>query len=355
MNSKEALEFINNMFVKKNKQVLNDLETSLFLGIWQHKSYKDIASQVDYSEQHLREAGANLCKKITEEIGIKVSKRNFKNPIEHQYQQLYAQVLSLQKSIAEPTNLAQQDESEPTSIPQQNYNPFIPLQGRVNPQQFFAREREMRRIFEAFNSGSSIALIGKKGLGKSSLLWRICQQVKTFVESPCQAVFLDLNLVDDEDDFYSALCNEIGIPNSKGHMLARNLRNCRIILATDNVGNITSKGFSRHVFEQLRGLAEGSDPFFRLILAARVPLNELFNDSHNQGNTSPLEGICQEENIEPWDENTIRAFIASRLSMTSVSFTREEIEELVQESGGHPQRLMQLCHQTYAQYVEYLQ
>jgi chromosomal replication initiation ATPase DnaA len=351
MNSKESLEFINNMFVQKNKQVLNDLETSLFLGMWQHQSYKDIACQVDYSEQHLREAGASLCKKITEEIGIKVSKRNFNNPIEHQYQQLYVEVSSSQKSIAKQTNLAQRYESEPTSLPQQNYNPFIPLQGRVYRQQFFAREREIQRIFEAFNSGSSVALIGKKGLGKSSLLWAICQQLKTFFTSPCQAVFLDLNLIHDEDDFYSALCNEIGIPKSKGYILARNLRNCRIILATDNVGNITSKGFSRHVFEQLRGLAEGSDPFFRLILAARVPLNELFNESHNQGNTSPLEGICQEENIEPWDENTVRAFIASRLSMTSVSFTREEIKQLVQESGGHPQRLMQLCHQTYAQYV----
>ncbi|WP_292840523.1 hypothetical protein [Nostoc sp. NMS8] len=41
--------------------------------------------------------------------------------------------------------------------------------------------------------------------------------------------------------------------------------------------------------------------------------------------------------------------------MTNVSFTREEINQLVQESGGHPQRLMQLCHQTYAQYLEDLQ
>jgi hypothetical protein len=38
--------------------------------------------------------------------------------------------------------------------------------------------------------------------------------------------------------------------------------------------------------------------------------------------------------------------------MTSVRFTEEEISQLLQLSGGHPRRLMQLCYQNYARYVE---
>jgi hypothetical protein len=135
-------------------------------------------------------------------------------------------------------------------------------------------------------------------------------------------------------------------------MLTRNLRNRRVLLALDNVEKMTRKGFSRHVFEQLRGLAEGSDAPLRLILAAREPLDDLFNDNQDECKTSPLAGICQEENINPWGEATVRAFIEARLAMTSVSFTEEEIIQLIQESRGHPQRLIQLCYQIYARYLE---
>jgi hypothetical protein len=232
-------------------------------------------------------------------------------------------------------------------------NPFVPQQGRVdNIELFFNREREIRRVFEVLNSGSSVALIGEEGIGKSSLLWAICQQAESCLHSPRQSVFLDLNLVHDENDFYSALCHEVGIPESKDYSLTRNLRDRRILLAIDNVGKMTWVGFTRGVRDRLRGLAEGSNAPLKLILAASEPLERLFNDSQDEGKTSPLAGICQEENLKPWDETTARAFIEARLAMTSVRFTEEEIIQLVQESGGHPRRLMQLCYETYSRYVE---
>jgi hypothetical protein len=161
-----------------------------------------------------------------------------------------------------------------------------------------------------------------------------------------------LNLVHDENDFYSALCHEVGIDESKDYRLSRNLRDRRILLAIDNVGKMTWVGFTRGVRDRLRGLAEGSTAPLKLILAASEPLERLFNDSQDEGKTSPLAGICQEENLKRWDETTARAFIEARLAMTSVRFTEEEIIQLVQESCGHPRRLMQLCYQTYSRYVE---
>ncbi|MFN6531350.1 CHAT domain-containing protein [Nostoc sp. ChiSLP03a] len=230
-------------------------------------------------------------------------------------------------------------------------NPFIPQQGRVeDPQLFFGREREIGRIFEVLNSGSSVALIGEEGIGKSSVLWAICQQAETHLKR--QQVFLDLNWLHDENEFYGALCYEVGISESKGYMLTRNLRDKRVLLAIDNVGKLTWSGFTRQVRDQLRGLAEGRDASLRLILAASEPLDKLFNDSQDNGKTSPLAGICQEENVKAWDETRVRAFIASRLAMTSVRFTEREIIQLIQESGGHPQKLMRLCDRTYLRYME---
>ncbi len=193
-----------------------------------------------------------------------------------------------------------------------------------------------------------MALIGAEGIGKSSLLWAICQAAETKLYTPRQPVFLDLNNVDNEDEFYSELCYEIGITESKIN-LKRNLKNHRVLLAIDNVGKLTRNGFTRNVRDRLRGLAEGNSACLKLIVAATEPLDSLFNDSPNGG--SPLASICQEEIIKPWDETIARNFINSRLATTSVQFTEDEINQLIQESGGHPRRLMQLCYQVFARYL----
>ena len=352
MDSKEALEFINSLFDEKTKPILNELEESLFLGFWEGITYTEITAKAFLSDQYVREAGAKLCKRIKEDFGIDVKKKNFKNPIERRYkQQVLGQDSPLQLN---PNTLGMT--SPPTPLLRgegSNSNPFVPQQGKVDSlQQFFNRDREIRRVFEVVNSGSSVALIGEEGIGKSSLLWKICQLAESYLQSPRQSVFLDLNLVHDELDFYCALCHEVGIPEGSDYSLTRNLRDRRILLAIDNVGKMTWVGFTRGVRDRLRGLAEGSNAPLKLILAASEPLERLFNDSQDEGKTSPLVGICQEENLKPWDETTARAFIDARLAMTSVRFTEEEIIQLVQESGGHPRQLMQLCYQTYSRYLE---
>ncbi|MGJ5632174.1 nSTAND1 domain-containing NTPase [Nostoc sp. CALU 1950] len=272
--------------------------------------------------------------------------------------ELFALFLKYKPELLVSTEKVIKDRSEFTreGTPIVTNNPFIPFSGRVEDSQlFFGREREIRRVFEVLNSGSSVALIGDEGTGKSSLLWAICQKAENYLLSSRQPIFLDLNLLHNESQFYSDLCYEIGIPESKDYQLTRNLRSLKILLAIDNVGKLTSEGFSRQIRDYLRGLAEGSNAPLKLILAATEPLNNLFNDSQEQGNTSPLAGICQEEHIHPWDEATMRAFITSRLAKTSVSFTEEEIMQLIQESGGHPRKLMQLCYRTYSRYAESLQ
>jgi hypothetical protein len=232
-------------------------------------------------------------------------------------------------------------------------NPFIHKTGRVDdPQLFFGRDLEIKRVFEVLNSNGSVALIGEEGIGKSSLLWAICHQAENLLFSPRQPIYLDLNGVRDEDDFYTALCEEVGIPKNQGTLLTRDLKKYKLLLAIDNVGKMSCEGFTPQRRGYLRGLAEGQNSPFKLIVAASKPLDKLFNDSQDEVNTSPFSGIFQQENIKPWDATIARAFIEARLAMTSAHFTEEAISKLVQESSGHPRRLMQLCYQNYARYVE---
>ena len=95
-------------------------------------------------------------------------------------------------------------------------NPFIPLNGIIeHPWLFFNREGEINSIFEVLNSGSSVAIIGEGGVGKSSLLKAIAQKADKYLEKPRKSIYIDLQNIQSDDDFYTALCEKVGIEISR--------------------------------------------------------------------------------------------------------------------------------------------
>jgi hypothetical protein len=131
-----------------------------------------------------------------------------------------------------------------------------------------------------------------------------------------------------------------------------------LLLLLDQFEKMAWDGFTNQVRGQLRGLAEGTNAHLRLVVAACTSLDTLFPDSQDKNMTSPFKGICIEENLKQWDEKICREFIVSRLQASwltpvaqPVNFTEAEIAELIAKSGGYPQKLMQLCYQTYARYI----
>lgn len=365
MTPEEAFDFVNGLFIDKTHSSLNCTERKVFIGIYKGLSYERISEETHYKYQSIRDIGSELLKKLKNTFEIKVNKRNLQLTIEHLWKQHSEKSQFSQKPLTELTNPAVEEILPPVSPAQLEANlitkntlgnPFIPQHGRIDdPQHFFNRHREINRVFELLNSNSSVALIGEEGIGKSSLLLEICRQSENRLLSPRKSIYLDLNEIHNEDDFYSDLCEKISISNSKGYTLTRALRQHRLLLLIDNAGKMTWDGFTRNIRNYLRGLAEGSDAPLRLILAAGEPLDQLFQDSQDEGKTSPLAGICLEEHLKPWDEVTARAFIESRLKTSSERFTEEEITQLLQKSAGHPRQLMQLCYRTYARYMEQVQ
>ena len=240
--------------------------------------------------------------------------------------------------------------------PNINYNnPFFPLSGRIDkPQFFFGRKREIRAVFDTLNSGSSVAIIGERAIGKSSVLQAIYREAPTQLRYARQPIYIDLQIVCDEDDFYGDLCHKAGIEKAKGGNLSRALESNPLLLLLDEVENMTWDGFTNPTRSLLRGLTEGYNPPLRLVIAARTSLDLLFPGTNM---TSPFKG--HEETLKQWDEEICREFIVSRLLADwltpvaqPVNFTEAEIAELIAESGGYPQKLMQLCYQTYDRYLK---
>ena len=232
----------------------------------------------------------------------------------------------------------------------QTQNPFLPLNGVVEkPEQSFNSESTLSRIFELLNSGSSVALIGERNIGKSSMLRAVQREAEERLYTFRQTVLIELNKVYSENDFYSALCEAANIQTCSGRELDRALNSKRLLLLLDELERISQENFSRRVREQLRGLAEGSDAPIKLVVAASTPLRRLFPDSHQEGMVSPFEDICIEEQLKPWSPQVVRAFIATRLAPTPVRFSDYEIAGLIATCGGRPKDLMQQCNALFRQ------
>ena len=111
---------------------------------------------------------------------------------------------------------------------------MIPLNGIIDrPELFFNPIQEIQRIFELLNNRNSVAVVGERAIGKSSLLIKIGRQAKTKLKSPRRAVYLNLLAIENEADFYSYLCDEIGIKVVSGYQLTRALNKQKLLLAID--------------------------------------------------------------------------------------------------------------------------
>ena len=230
-------------------------------------------------------------------------------------------------------------------------NPFMPLSGRIHdPDQVFDREREVDEALDLLHSGGGAALIGPAGVGKSSLLTRLLALAPRRLGLLWKPVYLNLQPIANEDEFYEELCRALGVPTCRGIRLQRALeeQTQRALLCLDEVEKMTWEGFDRGLRAELRGFAE--EGLLKLVLVARSPLDRLFPDS--EGTTSPLANLCHEVKVKEWDERTARAFLRQRLSGSGVQFTEEEIAQLIAASGGHPQRLMHEAHRLFNEKVK---
>lgn len=227
-------------------------------------------------------------------------------------------------------------------------NPFMPIfEPITDAAQVYGREADLRSIHNVLKSGGNVALIGESGVGKSSLLTLLCAQPPRISR---KAIRLDLSLIRSDAEFYSRLCELVGIADCHGYALSRALQSAgrRYLLCLDEVGKMTSDGFSRDLRLELRGYTQsdeqGVEAPLKLVLAAPQSLDRMFADS---GLVSPLANVCAEVRVGRWDEATCRGFIDARLSGSGVTFDKSQIAQLVHDSDGHPQRLVRAAFDLY--------
>lgn len=230
-------------------------------------------------------------------------------------------------------------------------NPFG-KSGRIdNDLYFFKRDFLLSNIFNELKKGQSVELIADEQIGKSSILSHICRNPPDLNK---HAIYIDFNLMQDDIDFFTFVCRKLNIPMDK-------VRNCRgselsdylmekgqkYILCLDKIERLTTDKFPVDMRNELRGISEGENTPFTLLISTSKPLKEIFPDTGID--SSPLANICRAIRVEPFSEKEVTGLIQQYLTGQPISFSETDIKTIFEQSQGHPHNIQELAYALYEQ------
>ena len=233
-------------------------------------------------------------------------------------------------------------------------NPFGDRGCIRDPERFFNREQELAEIFDELRKGVSLSLVGEAQVGKSSLLAMIAALgPQEMQRDPAEFIIIDMQLIRNEDEFFEALCEELGLAHTLRYRnLAKALRGRQVVVCLDEIEKMKNpQCFSGDERTELRGHANGSDTPLTLVIASRSPLDVLFED--NPFTTSPLASLCKYKPIGGFSPGTSEAFLLHRLQGNSVGFSAGQRQILYEQSDGHPGKLQAEASALYSQLVQH--
>jgi len=316
------------------KNVITDFpypQKEILQGILQGQKYEEIANHTPYSCKYIKNKGIELLRNIEQKLDIPVNKKTLRTVLE-------------QKIQAEITGEAPTSESfrQPLyDIPMITSNPFNDIGCIQNPDHFFDREQILNELLNGLSQGYNYSLIGDTQIGKSSILWRICHHIgsQELDMEPDNFIYLDMQCVHNTNEFFTALCYKLNFDQTyRGFELKRRLSGQRYILCLDEIEKMTNKNnFSGDEQTELRGLSDGTNAPFSLVIASRTPLPQLFPDLPER--TSPFYNICSPIRLKEFSHDIAIKFINHRLQETDVTFTEDQINELISTSKCHPAML----------------
>jgi len=90
MNFQQLLQFLDAVTFSKTQKHLKDIEVSILRGAWEEKNYDEIASELGYTDNYLRQdVGPKLWKLLSTVFCEKISKTNFRSAFERHYFSFY--------------------------------------------------------------------------------------------------------------------------------------------------------------------------------------------------------------------------------------------------------------------------
>ncbi|MEG4804798.1 AAA-like domain-containing protein [Microcoleus sp. ARI1-B5] len=177
----QTKESADRIFAQNTGKYLSDIEMKVLQGSWEGKSYDEIAKTYGYSAEYLnKDVGNKLWHKLSEALGERITKKNFKEALRRSYEAKPNQSLPANPPLA----------TSPTAA-----NLQFPEGSVALDSPFYIERSNIDSLCgeTVVKPGSLIRIKAPEMMGKTSLMTRILDRA---VQENYHAVYLDLSAAD---------------------------------------------------------------------------------------------------------------------------------------------------------------
>lgn len=218
-------------------------------------------------------------------------------------------------------------------------NPFLQRGVIHDPAHFFGRQTELHTIFDCIGKLQSVSVVGERRIGKSSLLHYVCSTGQGHLPPAARLIYLDVQRVRHEEDFYTRLLEKLGASGHTFRELENTIKGKSVVACLDEFEQVAgNEAFSVGFFDGMRSLAQGG---LALVTATQHSLFDLCRDKKFAG--SEFWNIFQRTTLGAFIETEARQFIQTRFGETGLSVSEQEILRVLQLAGGYPLFLQLAC------------
>lgn len=181
----EALATIDAVIFAKTGKHLSDAQRAVLQGTWSRRKYREIAAEYRCTPEYLKQdVGPKLWRLLSEELGERVSKTNFRSVVERRWQSSDLPVIASESTYPVPNHLEGEKYTSTALLQQTPIDQ--PIATRIDWGEatdtalFFGRSEELTLLKQWVlkERCQVVALLGMGGIGKTSISIEFTQHVQ---------------------------------------------------------------------------------------------------------------------------------------------------------------------------------
>ncbi|NET58910.1 MAG: ATP-binding protein [Symploca sp. SIO2E6] len=168
----EILQLADRLVFAKQRKHLDDLQRSIIKGVWEDKTYQEIADDCNRSESRIRNIAAQLWQILSEQLGEEINKSNFCWNIER--------VINNSEFVNLGNNQINYCLNTHQSVNPKKKSNLSERDLTLAPQviRFYSRESELKTLNDWILNQNNrlVSVLGLSGIGKTTLVKRFVDQ-----------------------------------------------------------------------------------------------------------------------------------------------------------------------------------
>ena len=245
----EVLQFADRLVFSQTGKHLDDIQEAVVKGVWQGKTYSEIADVCNRSESRIRDIGYKLWEILSQQLGEDINKSNFRATFER-LKVNSSQIININtiqsshnfkfcSSSYQPDNNAQKDE-----INNQSSLSYYNFKQAPKISHFYGRKNELSTLSQWLENPNTnlISVLGSASIGKSTLVRHL---IDTHTSSFGAIIWKNIKLSQSLDSILAEILTNLNEANTNTSNLFNQClelftqKRCLIIL--DNFQDVFAK------------------------------------------------------------------------------------------------------------------